>query len=168
MSVDRFIDTNVFVYLFDETSVEKSGIAEELIRQSLDDGSGCISYQVVQETINVLVRKLEAPPQQVRLFLDNVLEPLWRVNSSRGLLRRALELQSRYRFGFYDSLIIAAALDAGCSVLYTEDLQHGQQIEGLTIINPFHTPPSGQPEPRFAAITHRPGALQRFLDERNE
>ena len=137
MSVDNFIDTNVFIYLFDETSVEKSRIAEELIRQSLDNGSGCISYQVVQETINVATRKLEASPEQVRQLLDNILEPLWRVNSSRGLLQRGIELQSRYRFGFYDSLIIAAALDAGCSTLYTEDLQHGQQIEGLTIIDPF-------------------------------
>ena len=54
MSVDNFIDTNVFIYLFDETSLGKSRIAEELIRQSLENGSGCISYQVVQETLNIV------------------------------------------------------------------------------------------------------------------
>ena len=142
MSVDNFIDTNVFIYLFDETSVEKSRTAEELIRQSLENGSGCISYQVVQETLNIVTRKLKASPEEARQLLDNILEPLWRVNPSRALYRRGLELQSRYKYGFYDSLIIAAALDAGCEALYTEDLQHGQQIEGLTIVNPFQTSPS--------------------------
>ena len=137
MSVDNFIDTNVFIYLFDETNAEKSRVAEELIRQCLENGDACISYQVVQETINVVTRKLKASPQQARLLLDNILEPLWRVNSSRVLLKRGLELQLRYRFGFYDCLIIAAALDAGCRTLFTEDLQHGQQVEGLTITNPF-------------------------------
>lgn len=141
MSVDNFIDTNVFIYLFDETSVEKSRTAEELIRQSLENGSGCISYQVVQETLNIVIRKLRASPEEARQLLDNILEPLWRVNPSRALFRRGLELQSRYKFGFYDSLIIAAALDAGCRTLYTEDLQHEQQIEGMTIVNPFETSP---------------------------
>lgn len=142
MSVDNFIDTNVFIYLFDETSLEKSRTAEELICQFLENGSGCISYQVVQETLNIVTRKLKASPEEARRLLDNVLEPLWRVNPSRTMFRRGLELQSRYKFGFYDSLIIAAALDVGCRTLYTEDLQHEQQIEGLTIVNPFQTLPS--------------------------
>ena len=139
MSVDSFIDTNVFIYLFDETSADKRRIAEQLIRQSLENGSGCISYQVVQETINIVTRKLKASPEEARQLLDNILEPLWRVNPSRALFRRGLEIQARYKFGFYDSLIIAAALDAGCRTLYTEDLQHEQQIEDLTIVNPFRT-----------------------------
>ena len=142
MSVENFIDTNVIIYLFDESSVEKSRTAEELIRQSLENGSGCISYQVVQETLNIVTRKLKASPEEARQLLDNILEPLWRVNPSRALFRRGLELQSRYKYGFYDSLIIAAALDVGCRTLYTEDLQHEQQIEGLTIVNPFQTWPS--------------------------
>lgn len=137
MSVDSFIDTNVIIYLFDETSAEKSRVAEELVRQSLENGSGCISYQVVQETLNIVTRKLKASPDEARSLLDNVLEPLWRVNPTRTLYRRGLELQTRYRFGFYDCLIIAAALDAGCKTLYTEDLQHGQQVETVTIVNPF-------------------------------
>ena len=137
MSVDSFIDTNVIIYLFDETSAEKSRVAEELVRQSLENGSGCISYQVVQETLNIVTRKLKASPDEARSLLDNVLEPLWRVNPTRTLYRRGLELQARYRFGFYDCLIIAAALDAGCKTLYTEDLQHGQQVETVTIVNPF-------------------------------
>ncbi len=70
-------------------------------------------------------------------FLQQVLVPLWRISPSQALYDRALDLQARYRFGFYDALIIAAALDAGCTRLYSEALKDGQQIEGLTIENPF-------------------------------
>ena len=56
---------------------------------------------------------------------------------TRALYQRALDLQTRYQFRFYDALIVAAALAAGCTRLYSEDLQHGQRIEGLTIVNPF-------------------------------
>ena len=65
--------------------------------------------------------------------------PLWRVNPTRALYQRGLDLQTRYRFSFYDSLIVAAALDAGCKTLYSEDLQHGQRVEGVTITDPFRT-----------------------------
>ena len=137
MSVDSFIDTNVIIYLFDETNAEKCRVAEELIEKAIENGSSCISFQVVQETINIVSRKLNASPEQARQLLDNVLEPLWKVNPGRLLYRHGLELQSRYKFGFYDCLIIAAALSAGCRTLYTEDLQHEQRVEGMTIINPF-------------------------------
>ena len=63
--------------------------------------------------------------------------PLWQVNPTVALYRSAVSLQSRYRFSFYDSLIVAAALEAGCTRLYSEDLQHDQQIQQLTILNPF-------------------------------
>jgi predicted nucleic acid-binding protein len=56
---------------------------------------------------------------------------------STALYIRAVEVRTRYRYSFYDSLIIAAALEAGCTRLYSEDLQHGQRIERLTIVNPF-------------------------------
>ena len=72
-----------------------------------------------------------------RDFLRNVLAPLWRVQPSAALYTRTLDVQQRYRFSFYDSLIVAAALEAGCARLLSEDLQHGQLIEGLTIENPF-------------------------------
>jgi predicted nucleic acid-binding protein len=137
MSVDNFIDSNVFVYLFDKTDAIKRQSSEQLIQQSLKNGSACISYQVVQETINVVTRKLNATPDQARQLLDSVLIPLWQVNPSQMFYRRGLDLQGRYQFSFYDSLIVAAALEAGCKTLYSEDLQHEQCIEQLTINNPF-------------------------------
>ena len=70
-------------------------------------------------------------------YLDRVLVPLLRVHSSTELLRKALGVQSRNRFALYDSLIVAAALEAKCSKLYTEDLRHGQIIDELRVENPF-------------------------------
>jgi predicted nucleic acid-binding protein len=101
--------------------------------------SASISFQVVQETLNVVTRKLPTPmtAEDAGRFLEQVLAPLWRGSPSLALYRRALDLQARYRYSFYDSLIVAAALDAGCSRLYSEDLHDGQRIEGLTIENPF-------------------------------
>ena len=139
MSVEHFLDTNVLVYLFDETNDHKREKAVRLVQESLENETGCISYQVVQETINVITRKLNATPEKARQILEDTLMPLWRVNPTRTLYQRSLNLQTRYRFSFYDSLIVAAALEAGCKSLFSEDLQDGQQIEGVTITNPFRT-----------------------------
>lgn len=140
MNADSFLDTNVFIYMFDSTTPEKRNSADRLVRQCIEDGSGCISYQVVQETLNVFTRKLGGSPKQARRLLDDLLMPLWRVNPTGALYHRSLDLQARYRFSYYDSLIVAAALDAGCRTLFSEDLQHGQDIEELTIVDPFRMP----------------------------
>ena len=134
-----FVDSNVFVYLFDETDEHKRGTAERIVETGLQTGSASISFQVIQETLNVLTRKLATPmtSEDAKSFMKEMMVPLWRVSPSSALYHRALDVQARYRYGFYDSLIIAAALDAGCYRLYTEDLQDGQRIEGLRIENPF-------------------------------
>ena len=137
MSADYFLDTNVFIYLFDETDDHKRTSAENLVRQALEDRNGCISYQVVQETVNVLTGRLNAAPHHVRRIFEQVLLPLWQVNPSGELYHRGLNLYARFGYSFYDSLIIAAAIESGCKILYTEDLQRDQQFEDLTIRNPF-------------------------------
>ena len=89
--------------------------------------------------LNVLTHKLRPPasPEEARRILSDVLVPLWSGVPSQMLYERALELHARHQFRFYDALIVAAALAAGCTRLYSEDLQHGQRIEGLTIVDPF-------------------------------
>ena len=136
-----FIDSNVFVYLLDPRDPVKRRAAEDLVWAGLESGSASISFQVVQETLNVMTRKLQAVVTlaDARRFLDEALMPLMRVMPTQGLYERALDIQDRYRYSFYDSLIVAAALTAGCTRLYSEDLQHGQRIEGVTIQNPFAT-----------------------------
>lgn len=134
-----FIDSNVFVYLFDETDERKRGTVGRIVESALQTNSAIISFQVVQETLNVVTRKLAIPmtAEGAKRFVEEVLAPLWRVSPSLALYHRALDVQARYHNGFHDSLIIAAALDAGCTRLYSEDLRDGQQIEGLKIENPF-------------------------------
>ncbi|NBQ68613.1 MAG: PIN domain-containing protein [Nitrosomonadaceae bacterium] len=134
-----FIDTNIFIYLFDETDDRKRAIAEQLIQQALETRNACISYQVIQETLNVVTRKLPSPmsTENARRFLEQILIPLWQAVPSLALYQQGLELQARYGFSFYDALIIAAALESGSTRLYTEDLQHGQQVGELLIENPF-------------------------------
>lgn len=139
MSAEFFLDTNVFIYHLDSTDPAKHATAELIVRDALAEGNGCISYQVVQECLNVALRKAEIalPLEAARSYLDTVLAPLMQVPASETLYHRALDVQARWRFGFYDSLIVASALSAGCSTLLSEDLEHGQLIDGLTVVNPF-------------------------------
>src|SRR5919106_5419114 len=136
MSVD-FLNANVILYSFD-VDERKRDVSHQVIAQALISDA-CISFQVVQEVFNVLTRRASQPASQADAYqvLTNILVPLWRVMPSEGLYLRALELHSRYQYGFYDSLIIAAALASGCTRLYSEDLQAGQRIEGLTIVDPI-------------------------------
>jgi predicted nucleic acid-binding protein len=139
MSAEVFIDTNVFTYHLDASDARKHKTAEQIVRDALATERACISYQVVQECLNTVLRKAQVPldAEGARAYLDTVLLPLMKVSASAGLYQRALDIQSRWRFGFYDSLIVASALAAGCTRLLTEDLQHGQKVEALTVENPF-------------------------------
>ncbi len=139
MPAEAFLDTNVFIYQIEAADERKAPIADRLISEAIRTGSACISFQVVQECLNTFVRKAEISldTQQALEYLDAVLAPLMQLNASAHLYARAVRVQSRYQFSFYDALIVAAALEAGCSRLLTEDLQHGQELEGLRIENPF-------------------------------
>ncbi|MBL8343152.1 MAG: PIN domain-containing protein [Rubrivivax sp.] len=139
MSAEFFVDTNVFVYHLDNTDPRKHAVAERIVREGLVTGNACISYQVVQECLNVALRKAEValPVEAARTYLEAVLLPLMQITASEALYQRALDVKARWRFGFYDSLIVASALTAGCRTLLSEDLQHGQKLEGLTIVDPF-------------------------------
>lgn len=138
MSVS-FIDSNVLIYLFDKSNPEKRQIADKICMDAVANRSGVISFQVVQEVLCVISSKLNppAPPAETHDFLSKTLMPLWRIMPSLELYQRTVDLQTRYRYGFYDSLILSAALEAGCETLFSEDMQPGQQIEKLTIVNPF-------------------------------
>lgn len=138
MSVERFFDTNIIIYLFDHTAPDKQAQAQMLITQALQQNNGCISHQVVQETLNVILRKLNFATEDASRLLNRVLIPLWQIRPAPDLYHHSISIQDRYQFSFYDALIIAAALEAGCKKLYSEDLQHGQRIERLRILNPFY------------------------------
>ncbi len=138
---DDFVDSNVFLYEFDIANHRKREIAVELIGSLIDENRGCISFQVVQEVLNGMTRgfRRTATSSDAKQFLSDVLVPLWIVMPEQRLYERAVDVRERYAYSFYDSLIIASALEAGCTRLFSEDMQDGQRIERLTIVNPFAT-----------------------------
>ncbi len=139
MSANYFLDTNLFIYQLEKLDETKFNVARQLISEGLVAQSAVISFQVVQECINISLKKAEIKlsHQDIKAYMENVLMPLCHVLPSNPLYAKAIDLQARYKYGFYDSLIIAAALAADCKVLYSEDLQDGQVIDGLVIKNPF-------------------------------
>ncbi len=139
MSGRFFLDTNIFVYAFDPSAPSKAKKAGDLIRRAADTGEGIISYQVVQEFFSVAFRRFAQPMSEAEAeqYLITVLRPLLAVHSSPAIYFEALRIRERHRISWYDSLIVAAALEGRCEKLYSEDLQSGQKIEGLRIENPF-------------------------------
>ncbi len=135
-----FLDTNIFVYGLLAAEPLKRQRALQLIESALGSHQGCVSYQVIQEFANVALKKFAQRFQadECKQFIGAALQPLNRVASSAELLDAALDLQAEIRYGLYDCLIIASALQAGCDTLYTEDLQHYQLVRGkLRVVNPF-------------------------------
>jgi predicted nucleic acid-binding protein len=139
MPAKYFIDTNIFVYSFDQTEPIKKRKATELIKKALKSHKGIISYQVIQEFSNVSLQKFKIPleVEDCKSYIDNFLAPMCEVFSSIDLFREAIDIKSETGIGFYDALIVAAAIKGSAAILYTEDLNDGQQIRGLKIQNPF-------------------------------
>jgi predicted nucleic acid-binding protein len=139
MSDKFFLDTNILVYSLDPADPRKARIAEGLVTRGVDSRLGVISYQVVQEFMNVSVRQFKATmtATELELFFFKVLLPLMTVPSSSGLFLEALRLHNSNKICWYDSLIVAGSLQGACEVLYSEDLQHGRRFGSLVVQNPF-------------------------------
>jgi predicted nucleic acid-binding protein len=139
MSGRFFIDTNLFVYTFDAQAPARAKKAAQLIRRAADTGEGIISFQVVQEFFSVAFRRFPQPMSiaDAEQYLITVLRPLLAVHSSPAIYFEALRILEKHRLSWYDSLILAAAVEGQCDKLYSEDFQHGRKIEGLRIENPF-------------------------------
>ena len=110
-----------------------------LIKEAIQSGKGVISFQIVQEFFSVAFRRFRPPMSLIEAeqFLAMPFRPLLAVHSSFSLYGQALQLANRHSISWYDSLIVAAAIDSGCSTLYTEDMQHGRRFESLQVQNPF-------------------------------
>jgi len=129
----EFIDTNILIY-----SLDKNGQKQHKALALLAD-KPVMSVQVLSETANIMKRKLGYDMAAIRAVIHRIsqecrlLQPI-----TLTTLNAALDIVERYGFSHYDSLIIAAALQAGCTTLYSEDMQHRQLIDNLMIvINPF-------------------------------
>jgi predicted nucleic acid-binding protein len=142
MSDRVFLDTNVLVYAF---GMKKSSMPDPRaeIAQEIVIRGAVVSVQVLNEFVQVCHRKAGLTWERIVALLQVIKElsgPAIAVTVE--VHEAAVELSRRYGFKIYDSLILAAAITAGCGTLYTEDLQHGQVVEGLRIENPFRLSPT--------------------------
>ena len=139
MSAKFFIDTNIFVYTFDSTALIKQKKSQKIIAGALESGLGVISYQVVQEFINVATRKFKNPMSvhECRQYVETIMQPLCEIYPTFDLYKKSLETMNDTGYSFYNSLILSASIISHCKTLYSEDLQAGHKISGVTIRNPF-------------------------------
>ena len=139
MSDRFFLDTSIFVYSFDRSAPLKASRAKRLIRDALESQKGVTSYQVVEEFFHLALRRFPRPMKiaDAEQYLGTVFRPLLAVHSSMALYSEAMHLHKQRGLSWYDSLVVGAALQARCDLLFTEHLQHGQIFGNLQIANPF-------------------------------
>ena len=139
MSDRFFLDTNIFAYVFDSAAISKGQIADRLIRKGIGTGKGLVSYQVVQEFFNLAFKKFPVPMTEIeaQVYFTSVFRPMLGIGFSPSLLLRAIGIREKQRISWYDSLIVAAAIEGECKTLYSEDMQHEREIQGVKVQNPF-------------------------------
>ncbi|MBI5186556.1 MAG: PIN domain-containing protein [Nitrospinae bacterium] len=130
-----FVDTNIWLYSFIETDeAEKTKIAKSIIR----DNEVFISSQVVNETCVNLLRNARFSEENIQLLITSFYHKYTVLKISKGILFHASKLRGHYNLSFWDSIVVASALDSNCRYLYSEDMQNGLIVEEkMTIVNPF-------------------------------
>jgi predicted nucleic acid-binding protein len=129
-----FFDTNMLVYLYSQDEPDKQHLANELIKNH----TPIISTQVLTELSNVLRKKFQCEYKQIQSVIAQIINVCQVSIIQPEDIITALQVAEKYKYSFYDSLIISVALSNKCTMLYTEDLQHQQVIDNtMTIINPF-------------------------------
>lgn len=140
MTVRCFVDSNVFVYADDRSAGTKRDRARELIREVMGAKTGVLSLQILQEYFAVATQKLRISPAAARRRVE-LLSRLDMVILGVEDVLAAIDLHRLHGFSIWDALVIRAALNAGCRILYSEDLQEGRRIDGLEVVNPFRSRP---------------------------
>ena len=138
MSGKFFVDTNILIYAHDLDAGQKNKISRDIIRDLWENRSGIISTQVLQEFYVNVTRKIENPlrKSQARGVIESYLAWPVELNDVRTVLS-ASEIEERHMLSFWDAMIVASARKAKAEKIITEDLNHGQEIEGILIENPF-------------------------------
>lgn len=155
----RFFDTNILVYAFDRVDAGKREAAGTFIEQAIAEGEFIVSTQVLAEFYSTAVRtKIIGPVQArdlVRQWSDHHPVP-----QTIDLVLRGMSLQQEHSLNIWDALIVEAAREARCDVLFTEDLQHGRRFGELEIVNPFLAS-AHEPQSRYGAKARKRAAALR-------
>jgi predicted nucleic acid-binding protein len=136
MSVRSFFDTNVLIYADDRAAPAKQRRALELVTEHRRARTGVVSLQVLQEYFVTVTAKLRVDAAIARRKVELLAEFDVAVPEVADILA-AIDLHRLHGFSFWDALILRAAKQAGCGVLFSEDMQDAQEIDGLKVVNPF-------------------------------
>jgi predicted nucleic acid-binding protein len=131
-----FIDTNIYVYALDTADPKKNSIARREIDRLTDSGEAVLSTQVLQEFYTVATRKLGHEPLKAKMLVQEMAENEL-VILDLPIIQAAVDIPLINGISFWDGLLLSAADVANCSILLTEDLQHGSRLAGMNVINPF-------------------------------
>jgi predicted nucleic acid-binding protein len=126
------VDTNILLYLHDKSDKRKRDIAKNILSDNPK-----IPAQVISEFLNVTRRQLVLSKADIIAYCADLLKDCDILPISCDTLNNAAVLIQKYGFQIFDSIIVAASLEAGCSVLYSEDMQDGLIVNGMTILDPF-------------------------------
>jgi predicted nucleic acid-binding protein len=137
MSAEVFVDTNILVYAHDLDAGSKQQTAQKILFALQRERSGAVSMQVLQEFYNTVTRKLASPLSKVdaRAIVEDFSH--WCVETTPVEIMRAFQIEDEAKIGFWDALIVAAAIKSGATRILSEDLNPGQTIAGIQIENPF-------------------------------
>ncbi len=131
-----FIDTNIWVYALSSQDHAKKKVAVELIAKTYRDDMICVSSQVLKEFANFAFRKTRKSAAEINAMLSRIGSYTF-VADTKELVADGVTGRETWQVGFYDALIIAAANKAGCTTIFTEDLNNGQKYGNVVAINPF-------------------------------
>jgi predicted nucleic acid-binding protein len=137
MSGKTFVDTNILLYAHDLDAQEKHAVAKAVLYELWANRTGVLSMQVLQEFYVNVTRKLSRPlmKKAARAVVDRYA--LWCIDTTPAEIAIAFRIEDEARIGFWDALICAAALKTGAEQILSEDLNAGQKIAGVRIVNPF-------------------------------
>ena len=131
-----FFDTNILIYQMDKKSATKRDKCRNLVRKAALDGDAVISTQVLQEFYVVTTTKLYLDPL-VSKSIMHTFENMEVVTIGKDLINEAIDASLQYKLSFWDALILVAAESAKCEVMYSEDLNEGQVMRNVRIVNPL-------------------------------
>jgi len=130
----NFIDTNILIYLYSQESGKQNKILSLLNRDEIF----VISTQIIMEFCNVLVKKLKYTKSELDIAIEDFYRNFEISLINQKTIKKALEIYVIYKYSLFDCLVISTALEANCSIIYSEDMQHNQMIDNkVKIINPF-------------------------------
>lgn len=138
MSIKQFVDTNILIYAHDQDAGDKRARAAAILRELWETHTGILSIQVLQELFVNVTRKIARPLSLATARGLIAAYRVWQIEvPTVDTVLHAAEIQERYRLSFWDAMIVATAVSGRAEVLLSEDLSHGQIIEGVRVQNPF-------------------------------